>query len=289
MRFVTAREWTLATEAPDGWSHHNVARLDDGNLLAFHPRDRQLLVFRPDGELVRRVDCDVIDAHDFALVGDGTAWIADCGHKLCVDAAGQVSVVPPVDEARGRVVLVDLDTGDVLRSIELDGKFLPTGVVIDERGLWIADGYGSNRVCLVGDDGKVVLTIDGFDCPHGIAVHDGRLYVAERGKHRVAMHDLDGAFVRHLGVGTLAMPCAIAVRDGRLYVAEMLARVTVLTLDGDVLAQIGPGPDAAKQPGWPNGGTTPGEFNSPHGIAVDDESIYVTEWRLGGRWVVTAK
>jgi DNA-binding beta-propeller fold protein YncE len=282
-------EWDFADEAPRGWSHHNVAVLDDNRLLAFHPGERQLLFFSLDGERRRAVDCDIVDAHDFALVGDGTAWVADCGHKLCVDDAGAVSVVPPVEDAFGKVVLVDLATGATLETVQLDRPFLPTGVVIDERGLWIADGYGANRVCLVDPAGGVLVTIDGFDCPHGIAVHGEHLYVAERGKNRLCQHGLDGAFVRHLGEGAVIAPCAIAIADDRLYVAEMTARVTVLSLDGEVLDQLGPGPRATMQTGWPNGATTPGQFNSPHGIAVDTDSIYVTEWRLGGRWIVCSR
>ena len=53
---------------------------------------------------------------------------------------------------------------------EAGGAFLPTGVAVDDRGLWIADGYGSNLVHLVGHDGERLVTLDGFDCPHGVVV-----------------------------------------------------------------------------------------------------------------------
>lgn len=293
---MTWHEWTM--DCPDGWSHHGLATLDDGTIVGYHPKDRALLFFAGDGTLLRSAPCDATEAHDIAVDGD-TLWIADCGNKLRVSKTGKLYVDPPKEESVGRVLQVDLD-GTTLRTIENPGEglFLPTGVAIDERGVWVADGYGSNLVHLVAPDGAVLLTLDGFDCPHGITIDRRReepvLYIAERGAHRLSAYDLDGGFLRHAGVGNLIAPCALATLGDRLYVADLVSRVTVLDLDDQLVTHIGADGDAAGREGWPNalvdGRSAPptlheGRFNSPHGITVVDGGIVVTEWLLGGRWV----
>lgn len=295
---MTWHEWS--TDCDDGWSHHGLAALPDGTIVGYHPSDRALLFFDADGALLRSAPCDAIEAHDIAVDGDAL-WIADCGNKLRIGDDGRAFVDPPAEESVGQVLLVDLD-GRTRRRITAwhDGLFLPTGVAVDPlgRGIWIADGYGSNRVDLVAPDDAVLLTIEGFDCPHGITV-DTRsgtplLYIAERGAHRLAVHDLDGTFVRHAGVGHLIAPCALTTLGDHLYVADLVARVTVLDRDDALVAHLGADDHAAKRTGWPNAvderrmvrpQLAEGRFNSPHGITVVDGDVVVTEWVLGGRWV----
>lgn len=286
-----------ATGCVDGWSHHNVTVLADGTIVGFHPKDRALLFFDESLSTSRAVPCDAMEAHDLAVDGD-TLWIADCGHKLSIGADGRAFVDPPVEQAIGAVLQVDLD-GRTRRRVDgrwHDGPFLPTGVAVDPggRGVWIADGYGSNRVDLVAPDDSVLVTIDGFDCCHGIRIRDGLLHIAERGKGRIAVHDLDGTFVRHEGVGALVAPCALAFARGRTFVADLCGRVTVLDAAGALVEHLGHDADAAQRKGWPNaldaGRLAPpsfaaGTFNSPHGIATVGDELVVTEWVLGGRWV----
>jgi hypothetical protein len=295
---VTWHEWSL--DVSDGWSHHNVAVLDDGSIVGYHPKARALVHFDADGSLRRTVPCEATEAHDLVVGGDGRSlWLADCGNKLSLDADGKPFVDPPVEQAVGAVLHVDFD-GRTIRRIGAwhDGPFSPTGIALERRGVWIADGYGSNRVDLVDEDDAVLVTIDGLDCPHGVRIDERGdeplLVLAERGKARLAVHDLDGGFVRHLGVGDLRAPCAIAFRDDRTYVADLTGRVTVLDRDGRLVAHLGDDPDVLARKGWPNavdrGRAVPpprehGSFNSPHGIAVAGDDLIVTEWLLGGRWV----
>ncbi|MEN3271740.1 MAG: hypothetical protein V7636_501, partial [Actinomycetota bacterium] len=237
---MTWREATL--DVPDGWSHHNVAVLDDGTIVGYHPKGGALLFFDDALQLQRTVPCEACEAHDIAVDGD-TLWLADCGHRLSIDERGRAFVDPPVEQAVGAVFHVDL-SGNTLRRIDPwhDGAFLPTGVALDERGVWIADGYGSNRIDLVAPDGEVLVTIEGFDCCHGVRVWDGLLHVAERGKGRIAVHDRDGTFVRHLGTGNLLAPCALAFVDDRIYVADLSGRVTVLDANGELISHLGGDP-----------------------------------------------
>ena len=303
---MTWTEWSLADEAPDGWSHHGLALLEDGTVVGYHPGERRLLFFDREGMLLRSTACEATEAHDIAVADEGL-WLADCGHKLRAAPTASFGAVPAVEGAQGQVLLVDLDGCDApghRRRLTTPptrdgGAFLPTGVAVDDRGLWIADGYGSNLVHLVDHEGQVLLTLDGFDCPHGIVIDRRRpeplLYVAERGAHRLCVYELDGTFVRHAGEREMIAPCSLATVGDHLVVADLVSRVTVLDLDDQVVEHLGGDREAPKRPGWPNalddgGGAVPpaptGRFNSPHGVVADaDGALYVTEWVLGGRWV----
>ena len=291
----------MSDECADGWSHHGLAALPDGTVVGYHPGGNELLFFGPTtGAVVRRSRCEAMEAHDIEVDGD-RLWLADCGHRLKLSARSRtVYVDPPVTDAVGHVWLVEQDGTTVRR---IDGpdeqQFLPTGVALDPdgRGLWVADGYGSNRVFLFGPDDTVVLTLDGFDTPHGIEIdHRGGepvLVVAERGARRLAVHALDGTFLRHEGVGALLAPCATTVVGDHLHVADLSGRVTVLDADGALVEHLGP--HGEQREGWPNALDADGKpvppafaadrFNSPHGITAVDGDVVVTEWVLGGRWV----
>jgi hypothetical protein len=291
-------QWSLAAEAPDGWSHHGLAVLPDGTVVGYHPRGRELLFFDATGAIVRRAACDAMEAHDIELDGD-TLWLADCGHRLELSTRSRtVYVSPPVAEAVGHVWHVDLEG----RTLEvIDGpderQFLPTGVALDERGLWVADGYGSHRVFLYDRDRRVLLTLEGFDTPHGIEIDRRRdepeVVIAERGAHRLSVHALDGTFLRHEGVGDLVSPCATTVVGAELHVADLSGRVSVLDIDGALVEHLGPLGEQRK--GWPNAldadgkpvppDFAPDRFNSPHGITTVGGDVVVTEWVLGGRWI----
>lgn len=301
-------EWTMVDAVPTGWAHHGLALVDGRTLVGFHPAEGALVFFAPDGAVVRTVPVDAVEAHDIALDRDGTGlFLADCGTKLCCTPEGAYESVPSEAEAVGRVLHVDLD-GATLGTIETPdhpiyaagGAFLPTGVAPEARGLWVADGYGSDLVHLFGPDGERLLTLDGFDCPHGIAIDDRgaepMLVIAERGARRLVVHDLDGNHVRTIGEGDLLAPCSIAVAGNRLIVADLVSRLSVFDADDALVGHVAGDREALGRPGWPNAladdGTTvapplsPERFNSPHGVAVaDDGRVFVTEWLLGGRWV----
>ena len=302
---MTWTEWSLADEAPDGWSHHGLAVLEDGTVVGYHPGERRLLFFDREGTLLRSAACAATEAHDIAVADEGL-WLADCGHKLAARRRRQLRLRPRgggrggPGAARGpRRAHPAGHHVDRPRQLRGRRRVPADGVAVDDRGLWIADGYGSNLVHLVDHEGQVLLTLDGFDCPHGIVIDRRRpeplLYVAERGADRLCVYDLDGTFVRHAGEGEMIAPCSLATVGDHLAVADLVSRVTLLDLDDQVVEHLGGDREATRRPGWPNaldddGLAVPpaptGRFNSPHGVVADaDGALYVTEWLLGGRWV----
>jgi hypothetical protein len=218
-------------------------------------------------------------------------------------------------DAYGRVVAFDL-AGELIAELPTpalpvyaEKTYRPTTVEVDRAGdgsVWVADGYGAELVHKLSGEGEPLLTLSGeegagrFDTPHGILIDrrrpgEPRLYVTDRGNHRIVVYDLDGNFLSSIEEG-LRSPSGLAVRGEALVVAELEARLTILDIRDQVVERIGDDGEAASRPGWPNAlgadGRTarpdlrPGLFNSPHGLAVGAEGeIYVAEWVLGGRLV----
>jgi NHL repeat len=205
------------------------------------------------------------------------------------------------------------DEGDhTVRKCTLDGKVLLTIGIPDapaafmsgkpfrrcthtalspEGEIYVSDGYGNARIHKYAPDGKPLLAWGEpgvgpgqFNLPHNISCDaDGWVYVADRENHRIQVFNGNGRFEtewRHLH-----RPSAMFMPYGKCpicYVGEIGTyyefnrgapnlgpRLSILSNDGELLARIGTEPAA---------GTGPGQFLSPHGIAVDSRGdIYVGE------------
>jgi len=109
----------------------------------------------------------------------------------------------------------------------------------------------------------------GLQKPYGVAVHQGRVYVADTVQRVVLLFDVPGKdfkIIGQEGLGQLSKPIGIAVdqNSGTVYVADNTARrVVVYDQDGNYLRAIG-GSDY---------------FDRPSGIAVspDGSKIYVID------------
>ncbi len=138
---------------------------------------------------------------------------------------------------------------------------------------YVSDGYGNNRVVKFTKDYKYVKawgkkgTKPGeFNLPHCILTDaKGLLHVSDRENDRVQVFDQDGNYVRHYGgfapFGLFLTP------DQTLFVADGRAHKCLrMSLEGKVDAE------------WGSEGAEPGQFNLPHGIAVDGKgNVYVGE------------
>jgi hypothetical protein len=150
----------------------------------------------------------------------------------------------------------------------------PTRAALAPDGeMYVSDGYGQFRVHRFGADGTLKHSwgeqgagAGQFALPHDVWVDPrDRVLVCDRENARVELFDRAGVYLGEWP--GLANPMQIFVRDDILYLAESNQRVSIMTLDGEVLAR------------WGSKGDAPDQFtNAPHSIWADSRGdIYVSE------------
>jgi DNA-binding beta-propeller fold protein YncE len=282
-RYRVNRDWA---KLPDGWSFHEVAAVgvdQNDNVFVFNRGEHPMIVFDRDGNFLRAWGEDIFShAHGIQMAPDGTIFCTDDG-----------------DHTVRRVTA----EGRVLMQLGVPGKpssfmsGLPfnrcTHTALSPSGdLYVSDGYGNARVHKYSPDGKPLLSWGGpgtgpgeFNLPHNIVCDpDGWVYVADRESHRIQVFDGNGKFETQWN--NLHRPSGLCMTFGACplcYVGEIgpyMAvnrhypnigpRVSILDGKGNVLTRLGRPDDPV--------GQEPGQFMSPHGIAVDSGgNIYVGE------------
>lgn len=192
---------------------------------------------------------------------------------------------------RDELYLTDRDTHLVTRWTA-DGKLLqswgtpgepgapgqpfnqPTRAIVTPDGeMYVSDGYGQSRVHRFGVDGALKAswgepgTGPGqFNLPHDVCVDSrDRVLVCDRENRRIQHFTRDGQYVAEWAFAN--RPMQLFPRGDLLYLAEADQRISVLTLDWEVLSR------------WGSKGPGRNQFaNSPHCIWVDSRGdLYVGE------------
>ena len=193
------------------------------------------------------------------------------------DRQGRVFVT---DTGLGKVVVFDIANRNVaLWGNEGNGLLrAPIGVTSDNTGrVYVTDGK-DKRVVVYDRTGKFLHAWnpgDAFGRPTGIAIDEqrGRVYVADTGKHHIAVLDMRGAQTATIGkrghdAGQFNFPTNLAVDpQGKLYVVDsMNHRIQVFSPDGKTIRAFG------------KNGDTPGSFARPKGLGIDsDGNSYVVD------------
>jgi hypothetical protein len=240
------------------------------------------MVFDRDGVFLSTWGSDHFgDAHGLCTAPDDSQYF--------VDRSGQVAMKFTKD--RKKVFEIGnrgepSDTGytdenrEVLRAA---GPFHhPTDIALSASGgFYVSDGYRNCRVHKFADDGALEYswgepgTGPGqFNLVHSVWEADGRVFVADRQNHRIQVFTPQGEYLDEWG--GFIQPCKLFVDSNNImYVAELQSRVTILDLEGNVLAQLGD-PEYRKP--------EPGHFIGPHGVWVDSHGdLYVCEVLMGQR------
>ena len=156
--------------------------------------------------------------------------------------------------------------------------------------IFVSDGYGNAKVHKYAPDGRPIMSWGEpgrdpgqFNLVHNICCDpDGWVYVADRENHRIQLFDVNGKYETQWN--NLHRPSALYISPGRCpicYIGEigpamrvnmrapnLGARISIVTHEGKPLARLG-----ARTPGF-----APGQFMSPHGLAVDSRGdLYVGE------------
>lgn len=255
---------------------------DDDNIVLFNRGETPVVVVRPEGELVTCWGVDEFkNPHGAAFGADGYLYLTDNGLHV--------------------VRKYSLE-GDLLMQIGTDEKpseFMSgepfnrcTHATAGPSGdVYVTDGYHNAVVHRFNLNGELLATwgrpgtrSGEFNLPHNIACDsEGRVYVADRENDRVQIFTADGAYLRQ--VVNMHRPSALAL--GRSAQPEIIvgelpsflevnretpnvgACVTVFDAAGAELATLRRDPAIGREPG---------QFLSPHSIAMDSHGdLYVGE------------
>lgn len=283
--------WPAKIDGADLGNTHGDIAFDSKGLVYFNTdTDRAVMVYREDGAFVRAFGEEWKGGlHGMALVaedGQEVLWVAHTGrHEFA-----KLSLEGEVLFRRGYPAEAKVyDNPD---------HFRPTGIAIGPSGeVFVVDGYGLSYVHKFAEDGTWLKTFGGmgtdpgrFRTCHGLCVDYGgdapTLVIADRENGRLQRFDLDGNHLAVLGQGHLRRPCKVVARGDLLLVPDLAGRVTILTREGELVAQLGDNPDPAlrAQNGVPREKWKVGEFLSPHSAGWDaDGDLYVMDWNFLGR------
>jgi DNA-binding beta-propeller fold protein YncE len=270
---------------PDEWRLGDVAAVGvdrNDRVYAFHRGDHPMVVFDRDGNVLRWWGDGVFNrAHGIHMAPDDTVYLTDDGdhtvRKCTLDGKILLTIGIPGEPA-------PFMSGEPFR------RCTHTALSPNDE-IYVSDGYGNARIHKYTQDGKRVKSWGEpgsgpgqFNLPHNISCdQDGWVYVADRENHRIQVFDGDGRFETQWH--DLHRPSGMYMPPGKCpvcYVGEigpyyefnrgapnLGPRLSILSNEGKLLARITATPAA---------GTGPGQFISPHGIAVDSRGdLYVGE------------
>jgi DNA-binding beta-propeller fold protein YncE len=280
-RYQVVEDWA---KLPAGWSFKEVGAVGvdrRDRVYVFNRGEHPMMVFDRDGNFLTSWGEGLFPrAHGILMGPDDTIWCTDDG-----------------DHTVRKCTL----EGKVLLQFGIPGKPSPymsglpfhrcTHTALSPNNeIYISDGYGNARVHKYSPDGKLLLswgesgTDPGqFNIPHNIACDaEGWVYVADRENHRIQVFDGNGRYETQWN--NLHRPSGMYMHDREhpvFYVGEigprmevnkrapnLGPRISILSREGKLLARFG---DL-------HAGHAPGQFISPHGLAVDSHGdLYVGE------------
>ena len=270
---------------PEGWEMPAAAVYGDSQDRVYcfnRDPDHPIVIFDREGNYLSSWGAGEIKfAHAILLDKDDNVWIVDRDHGQVMKFTNDGKLLLTIgtrgyrsDTGADNTVFGSNGYKDVVRGGEPFN--LPAGIALNDAGeVFIADGYANARVHKFSPEGEHLLSWGGpgtgpgeFNLPHGVWVdRRGRVLVADRENDRVQVFTQNGEHIT-TWPAKLIGPAVLYVDDEDIvYIPEHNGGlVSVLTLDGEILAQWG------------------SEIHrSCHGIWVDShKDLYVVEpgeWR----------
>ena len=121
----------------------------------------------------------------------------------------------------------------------------PADICVAPSGeLYVADGYGNSSIHRFSADGEYIASFGSpgsgpgqFRVPHSVRVaQDGRVYVADRENNRVQVFAAEGEFRAEWT--DFKCPMGVHIDASQVvYVSDQIPRISILTLDGELLAR----------------------------------------------------
>ena len=184
----------------------------------------------------------------------------------------------PTGEILGQATGVDVDSKGNVWVFHRAGREWSEPFPVDPVGrptVWVFDGRTGRLLQSWG--------ANAFVMPHGLTIdHQDNVWLTDVGLHQVFKFTPDGRQVLVLGEARVAgndathfdMPTDVAVAaDGSFFVSDGYgnSRVLHFAADGKLIKA------------WGTKGTGPGEFDLPHGIAIDDRGRVLVADRSNAR------
>jgi len=209
------------------------------NLYVFQRGDPPVLVFDRDGNMIAqwtRKDGVPADAHLVYVGPDDGVYLADRDAHQILKYTSEGELV--------------MSLGNRHRA-ELQAPFNhPADMCVAPPGspltgeIFVADGYGNSSVHHfsasgnhIGSFGSPGSSAGEFRVPHSVRVSvDGRIYVADRENNRVQIFRPAGEFIEEWT--DFKKPMGVHIDTaGIVYVTDQVPRLSILTLDGQLLAR----------------------------------------------------
>ena len=200
-----------------------------------------VLKFDAAGNLIKSFGAGMfIFPHRIYVDRDGNVWVVD------LRSANELELKKnPQAAGKGHAVVKFSPEGKVLLTLGKPGVAgdppealnEPTSIVVAPNGdIFISEGHSGQapnakpdtvaRVSKFTRDGKFIKSFGKlgsgpveFRTPHDMAMDgEGRIYVADRGNHRVQILDQNGGFIAQWK--QFGRPSGIDIRDGLIYVAD---------------------------------------------------------------------
>ena len=265
---------------------HEMVLDSRGRLACSVVSDRaDILLFDRDGRVVDTIHHDLPEPHGLTLAGEGsdqTYWLTD--------------------SAAGRVINLNLD-GRIIRELKVPAdevpagsNFRPTETTVAANGdVYVADGYGTNKIFHFDGQGKLTNVFGGpdhFQCCHGIVVDSRRgepeLLITSRSNQQFQRWSLDG---RHLATHELPglKICRPVLSGEHTLFAVIWTRsnwnydgmIAVLNRDFEVVSLPG-GSAPTRQDSFRDVEWDGRTFLNPHDVCLDqDGNLYVPQWLSG--------
>lgn len=223
-------------ELPIGmpWGAPSACCVDSrGRVYILRRTDPPILVFDSQGSFVGSFGSgELIEGHGMSITADDEIWVTDKDGHTAVKFSTE-------GERLLRLGSPDLPT--------FQAPFAhPTDVAVHAGSgdIYVSDGYGNSRIHRFSSDGELIggwgepgQGPGQFTVPHGIWIdRRDRMLVTDRENLRIQLFTLDGELIDIWLDHYKPMDIYVDALD-RIYVTDQVPRLTVMTLDGEVIAR----------------------------------------------------
>ena len=275
-----------------GGTHGAIATDRSGALYVSTQSDTGVLVYSPDGKLIRTIANQYPEVHSLVYAVEGGIEYFYATVQKGTPKENWLVVKMKTDGSVVQKITAPAEAGFAMPN----AWRITAAVRAPDGSIWVANGYGDSRIFRFDQAGNYKGSIGSkgkaegqFDCSHGLAV-DRRydqplLLVVDRENRRLCHFDFDGKFVRTI-TQHLRRPCQVSFYGDYAVVSELEGRTTILDKDNTPVAFLGDNP---KKSQWANYKVPLAElpanyFSAPHGCFIDARGdVYISDWNQTGR------